>query len=69
MQANDAAEKIRLYSVMFDANFQRYDRYGDLIEGSDGILNRLQTLERTAVNGSTNNFTVMQKRSGLVVCF
>lgn len=43
---------------MYEENFQRYDRYGNLIEGSDGILNRLQALERITANGSAYNYAI-----------
>lgn len=61
LQAGEAVERIKIFSTIYEDNFQRYDRYGNLIEGSDGILSRLQTLERNAINGSTANFTVIGK--------
>lgn len=51
-QASEAAAKIKLFTFILGERFERYDRYGNLIEGSDGILNRLQTLERTTLNGT-----------------
>lgn len=68
-QASNAAERVRQYAVAAEENFLRYDRYGDLIEGSNGILSRLQILERTAVNSSSYNFTVRAYRYFIILHF